>query len=38
MDDNKIREIVAENNAQLLSQIKDLVSASVSDIKKVKLF
>ncbi|PFX12331.1 hypothetical protein AWC38_SpisGene23732 [Stylophora pistillata] len=34
MDNRKVREIAAENNAQLLSQIKDLVSTSVSDLKR----
>ena len=34
MDESKVKEIIAQNNAQLLSQIKDLVSASVSDLKR----
>ena len=34
MDKRKVKEIIAQNNAQLLSQIKDLISASVSDLKR----
>ena len=33
MDESKVREIVAQSNTQLLSQIKDLVS-SISDLKR----
>ena len=34
MDESKVREIVAHNNKELLSQIKDLVSSSISDLKR----
>ena len=34
MDESKVREIVANNNKELLSQIKDLVSSSISDLKR----
>ena len=34
MDESKVREIVAHNNKELLSQIKDLVSPSISDLKR----
>ena len=34
MDESKVREIVAHNNKELLSQIKDLVSLSISDLKR----
>ena len=33
MDESKVREIVAHNTKELLSQIKDLVSSSISDLK-----
>ena len=34
MDESKVREIVVQKNAELLSQSKDFVSASVSDLKR----
>ena len=34
MDESKVREIVAHNNKELLSQIKDLVCSSISDLKR----
>ena len=34
MDESKVREIVAHNNKELLSQIKDLVSSSISNLKR----
>ena len=34
MDESKVREILAHNNKELLSQIKDLVSSSISDLKR----
>ena len=34
MEESKVREIVAHNNKELLSQIKDLVSSSISDLKR----
>ena len=30
----KLKKIVAQNNKELLSQIKDLVSSSISDLKR----
>ena len=33
-DESRVRDIVAQNNVQLLSQIKDLVSTSVSELKR----
>ena len=38
MDESKVREIVAQNNAELLSQIKDLVSVSVSHLNYFDYF
>ena len=34
MDESKVREIVVQKNPELLSQSKDFVSASVSDLKR----
>ena len=34
MDESKVREMVAHNNKELLSRIKDLVSSSISDLKR----
>ena len=34
MDESKVREIVAHNKKELLSRIKDLVSSSISDLKR----
>ena len=34
MDESKVSEIVAHNNKELLSLIKDLVSSSISDLKR----
>jgi len=34
MDEAKVKEIIAQNNRDLLGQIKDLVSTSISDLKR----
>jgi len=34
MDERKVKEIIAQNNQDLLSQIRDLVSTSISDLKR----
>ena len=34
MDQSKVREIVVHNNEEMLSQIKDLVSSSISSLKR----
>jgi len=34
MDEAKIKEIITQNNRDLLCQIKDLVSTSISDLKR----
>ena len=34
MDESKVREMVAHNNKELLSQMKDLVSSSISDLNR----
>ena len=34
MDESKVRKIEAHNNRELLSQIKDFVSSSISDLKR----
>ena len=34
MDESKVKEIIAQNNQDLLSHIKNLVSTSISDVKR----
>ena len=34
MDESKVKEILSHNNKELLSQIKDLVSSSISELKR----
>ena len=34
MDEAKVKEIIAQNSRDLLGQIKDLVSTSISDLKR----
>ena len=34
MDEAKVKEIIAQNNRNLLCQIKDLVSTSIFDLKR----